>query len=93
MTTHESTMNYLDDQPTASVGKNAAVFHSAAAPEHARWSVIRMKLRNCACYPICLDFASPLNEAAVREKIAQWVASGDRGWREFRHFDVWPTES
>lgn len=47
-----------------------------------------MKLRNCACYPIHLNFETPLSEAEVREQIAQWVKRGDRDWREFRHFDV-----
>ena len=93
MTTHELTMNNLDDRPMTGVDKDAAFLNSTAAPEHVRWTVIRMKLRNCACYPIQLVFDAPHSEAAVREKIAQWVERGDRGWREFRHFDVWPTES
>jgi hypothetical protein len=93
MTTHELIMNNLDGRPTPSVGKDAAVLNSTAALEHAQWTVIRMKLRNCACYPTNLNFEIPLTEAAVREKIAQWVERGDRGWREFRHFDVWPTKS
>ena len=72
---------------------DAAVLHSTGAPEHTRWTVIRMKLRNCGCYPIYLDFETPLTEAEVREKMAQWVERGERGWREFRHFDVWPTKN
>ena len=93
MTTHELTMNNLDDGPTTSDEKDAAILNSTPALEHVRWTVIRMKLRNCACYPIHLTFDTPLSEVVVREKIAQWVERGDHGWREFRHFDVWPTES
>ena len=93
MTTHELTMNNLDDGPTTSDEKDAAILNSTPALEHVRWTVIRMKLRNCACYPIHLNFENPLPEAAVHEKIAQWVERGDPGWREFRHFDIWPTKS
>jgi hypothetical protein len=93
MSTYELTMSNLDHKPIRSVEKDAAALNSTDAPEHFRWSVIRMKLRNCACYPIHLNFETPLTEAAVREKIAQWVERGDRDWREFRHFDLWPTES
>ena len=93
MTTHQFTMNNCDDGPDLNFEKDVAVLTSAPAPKHVRWSVIRMKLRNCACYPIHLNFEMPLTEAAVREKIAQWVERGDRDWREFRHFDIWPTKS
>jgi len=93
MNTYQLTMKDLDDRPIRSVEKDAAVLNSTDAPKRVRWSVIRMKLRNCACYPIHLNFEAPLTEAAVRDKIAQWVKRGDRDWREFRHFDVWPTKS
>jgi hypothetical protein len=89
MKTHELIMNYRDDGPKEDV----AALNSATPQKHVRWSVIRMKLRNCACYPIHLNFETPLTEAEVREKIAEWVGRGDREWREFRHFDVWPTPS
>lgn len=92
MSTHKLPLNYLDEEPTASVERDAAVLHSMSAPEPLRWTVIRMKLRNCACYPIYLNFETPLTEAAVLETIAQWVERGDHDWREFRYFDVWPTE-
>ena len=79
MRTRELTMNDLDDEPTASVEKDAAFLNSTAAPEHVRWTVIRMKLQNCACYPIDLNFEIPLTEAAVREKIASGSARRS-GW-------------
>jgi hypothetical protein len=44
MITHELTMNNLDARPTPSLEKDAAPLNSAIAQEHARWSVIRMKL-------------------------------------------------
>ena len=93
MTTHELTMNNLDDGPTTGAENDALFLNSTAAAEHARWTVIRMKLPHRVCYPIHLVFDRPHSEAAVREKIARWVKRGDRDWREFRHFDVWPTES
>ena len=92
MTTHELTMNNLDETPTATGEKYSDALNSTAALQHVRWTVIRMKLRNCACYPIHLVFETPVSETAVRERIAQWIERGDPGWREFRHFDVWPTK-
>jgi hypothetical protein len=92
MSTHEFTMSNLDEALTPSGRKYSDVLNSTDALEYVRWSVIRMKLRNCACYPIQLIFDIPHSEAAVREKIAQWVERGDREWREFRHFDIWPTK-
>ncbi len=58
--------------------------------KHFGWTVMRMKRRNCACYPIRLAFETAHSEAEVREQIAQWVRLGHIEWKEFQHFDLWP---
>lgn len=63
---------------------------SDSSIKHDAWTVMRMKQRNCACYPINLHFETPLSEAEVREEIDHWVRSGNLDWKEFRHFDLWP---